>query len=158
MGSSLSTLFASFFAGISLLFTVRPGPLPRIAVPPQEDRVARLAKPIKTSVLDRVRIWFEPNEGQLPHSVNFATHTKAYSLYLLPTGLVLRPFQHFQQNVQSRSGTFSRNSPKVALQFVGVNRNAKIMGLEKLQSVSNYFTGSDPRRWQSRIANYSRVE
>lgn len=29
--------------------------------------------------------------------------------------------------------------------------------VEKLQSVSNYFRGSDPKHWQTKVSNYSRL-
>jgi hypothetical protein len=158
VGSSLTTFLMHSFAPISLLLAVHPNPSQRITLPPQIDRVAGLAQSTNVSVLDRVPIWFEPNKGQLPNQVEFATRTKTYSLSLLRTGLVLRPFQRLDQNSQPGSKDISRVSSKATLLFVNANQNPKIIGLETLQSVSNYFNGSDPRRWRSRIANYSRVE
>jgi Beta-propeller repeat/Abnormal spindle-like microcephaly-assoc'd, ASPM-SPD-2-Hydin len=156
VGRFLLVLLVSFiWEGPFLLAAPRPRP---VAGPLRMDHVSGLAKSRRVSVIGHVPLWFEPNDGQFPLSTRFAARTNSYSLYMLQTQIVLRPFQHPEHIAGSQSRNVSRASSGTALLFVGANRNSQIVGVEKLQSISNYFNGSDPSHWHSRISNYSRVE
>lgn len=152
-------LLALLFTISSLLFASgHDAPSEPISAPLRSSRVASVAKARTMSILGRVPLWFEPNEGQFPQATQFAARTQGFSLYLLRSALVLKPLQHAEQAPRSASRTVSRDSSEAALVFIGSNRNPAVIGLGKLQSVSNYFHGSDPRRWLARIAHYSSVE
>jgi len=124
----------------------------RITALPRPGSIGHLAKARNIPALGGELLRFEPNEGQFPEATKFAARTKNYSLFLLPTALVLRPLTHLDQD------TPSRTQARAALLFVGATRKPNIVGVGKLQSISNYFHGADPRHWQSRVPNYSRVE
>jgi hypothetical protein len=110
------------------------------------------------SILGHVPIWFEPNKGQFPQASEFAARSQNYSLYLLDSAVVLKPLQRIEQGAHSRPKTVPRESSGATLLFVGSNRNPAVAGRGKLHSVSNYFRGSDPRNWLTKIAHYSSVE
>jgi Beta-propeller repeat len=151
-------LLAMLTAGGFLSFPLR------LALPPTRAAVLRagpyehFSKLRKLSVPDRMRLRFEPNKGQFSRPVRFAARTKDYSLDLLPTELLLTPIRPMGETGHLRTGSTSRDSSKAVLVFAGSNRHPAITGVGKLQSVSNYFRGSDPRKWRSGIANYSSVE
>ena len=43
------------------------------------------------------------------------------------------------------------------MKFAGANSDPEIEGLERLPGISNYFVGSDPKRWHTNIPHYARV-
>ena len=129
----------------------------RITALPKPGSIGHLAKARNTLALGG-ELRFEPNEGQFPEATKFAARTKDYSLFLLPTAVVLRPFTHLDQGTPSRAGQISRTQARAGLLFVGATRKANIIGVGKLHSISNYFHGADPTHWQSGVPNYSQVE
>jgi len=156
VGRFLLILLVSFsLDGPFLLAAPRSRP---VAGPLRVDHVSGHAKSRRASVIGHEPLWFEPNEGQFPLSAKFATRTNSYSLFLLQTQIVLRPFQHPEQFAGAHPRNVSRASSGTALRFVGASRNPQVVGVEKLQSISNYFNGADPTHWHTRISNYSRVE
>lgn len=44
------------------------------------------------------------------------------------------------------------------LKLVGANAAAKITGVEELATKSNYFIGSDPKKWRAGVSSYSKVQ
>ncbi len=45
----------------------------------------------------------------------------------------------------------------VRLKLVGANADAKVVGIDPLPGKSNYFVGSDPRKWHTDIPQYAKV-
>lgn len=147
--------------GVVLLVSVASGSRrssKRITALSPPDGIGHLTKARKIPALGGGLLRFEPNQGQFPDAAKFAARTKNYSLFLLPTALVLRPFTHPEQGTPPRALQVSRAQARAALLFVGATQNPNIVGVGKLQSISNYFRGDDPRQWQSKVPNYSRVE
>ena len=103
-------------------------------------------------------LMFEPNEGQFPTSFDFEARSSTFSLYLSKTGLTFKAIRSSQTgDILPKNYTLRSGSPP-ELRFIGTNANPTIRGLQKLQSISNYFRGSDPNQWIKRVPNYSRVE
>ena len=156
------TAFVLLFGiGLVILVSFADGPRrssKRIRALSPPDGIGHLTKARKIPALGGELLRFEPNEGQFPEATKFAARTKNYSLFLLPTALVLRPFTHPEQGSTSQALQISRAQAIAALQFVGAAQKPNIVGAGKLQSISNYFHGADPRQWQSKVPNYSRVE
>jgi hypothetical protein len=44
------------------------------------------------------------------------------------------------------------------MKLVGANERAKVTGLEELPGKSNYFIGSDPKKWRTNVPNYAKVK
>ena len=44
------------------------------------------------------------------------------------------------------------------MKLVGANVHAKVSGLDELQGKSNYFIGTDPKKWRTNVANYAKVK
>jgi hypothetical protein len=43
------------------------------------------------------------------------------------------------------------------MKLVGANPNSKIDGMDQLPGKSNYFIGSDPKKWRTNVPNYAKV-
>jgi hypothetical protein len=61
--------------------------------------------------------------------------------------------------VNSRTPNPESQTPAVLrMKLVGANPKAKITGLEELPGKSNYFLGSDPKKWRTNVVNYAKVK
>ena len=89
----------------------------------------------------RLPLSFVPNHGQADKNVNFTSRGNGYSLALAPTAFV----------VQSRESVLRAT-------LLGANAAAKLTGVERLVSKTNYFIGNDPRKWQTNVPNYAKVK
>ena len=95
----------------------------------------------------RLPINFEPNAGQSDEKVKFLARGQGYSLFLTETEAVLALRKD------------KRNEHVVVrMQVEGANAEPKISGLNETPSKTNYFIGSDSRKWQTAVSNYSRVK
>ena len=84
---------------------------------------------------------FEPNRGQAPAEVRYLARGSSYTLYLACGETVLAP--HAQSPLRTR--------------LLGANLSVRITGEAPQVSTSNYFVGSDPRKWHTSVPNYGRV-
>jgi cell division septation protein DedD len=107
------------------------------------------------------------NQGQTDARVKFLSRGSSYNLFLTPAGAALD--LHRTDEPVSRKMSFAgrkaakardvkRERAVVRLQFVGANREARARGVDELEGKSNYFVGSDPKRWLAGVPNYGRVE
>jgi len=89
---------------------------------------------------------FEANQGQTDRQVRFLSRGSGYSFFLTQAGAVL---------------TFSSDSHSDAavlrMQLAGASPTARIQGLDELPGKSNYFFGSDSRRWRTGVPTFSKV-
>jgi uncharacterized protein (TIGR03437 family) len=88
-----------------------------------------------------ISLSFEPNRGQAPADVRYVARDDSYTLYLSGGETLLR----------GRSGRPLRT------RLGGADLSARIAGECPQESISNYFTGNDPRKWQTSVPNYERV-
>ena len=44
------------------------------------------------------------------------------------------------------------------MELKGANRGAQLTGADKLEGVTNYYIGNDPKKWRSGISTYGKVE
>ena len=84
---------------------------------------------------------FEENEGQANPDVKFLAHGSGFSMSLSPEGMTLAA-----QHEQTLTMTFLRANP-----------NAVLEGLDLQEGRVNYFVGSDPTAWKTRIRRFGRV-
>ncbi|HXM15863.1 MAG TPA: SBBP repeat-containing protein [Candidatus Eremiobacteraceae bacterium] len=101
--------------------------------------------------LQQEHSYFERNEGQVDSEVQYLNHGKDYSLFLTRTGVtVVLP-------ETGRKAADRTTSQYFRLRFEGANPGAEIAGIERLPGTSNYFSGSDPKQWRTRIPQFGRV-
>src|SRR5262245_19362932 len=95
-------------------------------------------KPVKE--FRRPPISFEANQGQTDSQVKFLARGSAYTLFLTPTGSVLKTGRR-----------------TVQLKLVGANPESQLSGRDELPGQSNYLIGNDPAAWRSGVKGYSKV-
>jgi hypothetical protein len=91
------------------------------------------------TLLGRLPLRFEANQGQLNPEVKFAAHSGAYTLRLT-----------------SRGTSVSLDGRTVAMAFVGARRAPRIDGLEPVATRTDYYVGSRDR-WRAGVPTFSRV-
>jgi hypothetical protein len=98
-------------------------------------------------------IFFERNDGQADSQVLYLSHGSGYSLFLTRTGatIVLPEMPTKDPAVTARRARFFR------LRFDGANPRTAVTGIEALPGTSNYFSGSDPKLWHTRIPQFAKV-
>jgi hypothetical protein len=110
---------------------------------------------------------FEANRGQYDSQVKFLSRGGGYNLFLTSTEAVLvtgnsRPAPQ-NKGLKDRRETLAnphraKDSVPVRMKLVGGNSRPRVTGLAELPGKTNYFNGSDPRKWQANIANYGKVK
>lgn len=152
-------------AALSLLTLLQlAGPVfRRSAAPPRTSMVSAVPGSIFPSVegpftgapqkvaaaYGRLPIAFEPNQGQLPGTVNFLARTNGFGM-LLSAGestLLLR----------QRSDDARPRTTALRMKLEGANATAAAVGERELPGRTNYLLGNDPAQWRTEIANYERV-
>jgi len=111
---------------------------------------------------------FEANHGQTDSQVRFLSRGPGYSLFLTPTEAVLH-LQKAEAGMRNQRGALGeavtnpqsaiRNPQSAVLQMklVGANLAPDVAGLEELPGRSNYFFGSDPKKWRTNVPTYAKV-
>ena len=97
-----------------------------------------MAAPVRWS---DIPLSFEPNHGQEPAEVQYVAHGSAYTLYLAAGETVLA----------------GHNRAPMRTRLVGGNPGARVEGEDPQVSVTNYFVGNDPTKWQPAVPNYGRA-
>jgi hypothetical protein len=95
----------------------------------------------------RIPLSFEANYGQADKKVKFISRGSGYSLALAPTTFTLAVAHSHDENATS----------VIQATLLGANAAAKLTGHERLLTRTNYFIGSDPRRWKTNVPNYAKV-
>jgi hypothetical protein len=90
---------------------------------------------------------FEANQGQTDPRVKYLAHGRGYTLWLTLDEAVLA--------LQKES---SRTPAVLHMKLAGANAGARVTGLAELPGKSNYYIGNDPKKWQTDVANYAKVE
>jgi hypothetical protein len=102
---------------------------------------------------------FEPNQGQTAAQVQYLSQGSGYTLFLTSTGSVLSLQQPVDATDPTSLSTVSTTSTGVALamNLVGSNPQATVVGQDQLPGASNYFLGNNPNQWHTDIASYGKV-
>ncbi|HKQ93035.1 MAG TPA: SBBP repeat-containing protein [Blastocatellia bacterium] len=107
------------------------------------------AKPVQASKAEveaaygKLPLSFEANLGQTDDHVNFLSRGHGYGLYLTATETVLK---------------LRNESSVLRMKFLGANPRPKVAGVDQLPGKTNYFIGSDPRKWRKDIPTYAKVK
>jgi hypothetical protein len=104
----------------------------------------------------KIPLSFAPNYGQADKKIKFISRGSGYSLALAPTTFTLAVADPRSKN-NKESMVRSRASVLKAT-VLGGNAAASLTGLERLPTRTNYFVGSDPRKWKTNIPNYAKVK
>ncbi len=100
-------------------------------------------------VLLHLPLVFEANHGQVDPRVKYIARGPHSRLFLTPTEAVLA----LNPSQESEGVTAT-----LRMRLLEANGNARLVGREKQSGIVNYFIGSDPARWKSRIPTYAKVE
>src|SRR6266699_7209244 len=136
----------------------------------------------------KVPLSFEANGGQTDPRVKFLSRGSGYTLFLTGDEAVLslrspkpgvrsqksevrsqkqegRPWSlvpgHLQRTRDSAQGTKDKGlgtSDVLRMKLVGANQAAKVTALDELPGKSNYFIGSDPKKWRTDVPTYGKVK
>ncbi|MFI5097235.1 MAG: SBBP repeat-containing protein [Candidatus Acidiferrales bacterium] len=120
------------------------------------------------SAYGKLPLSFEQNVGQTAQEVRFVSHGPGYELFLTPKEAVLAlrapvshdlsPRHRFETARALREASRARTMTAVRMRFEGANPTAQISGTNELLKKTNYFIGSDPRRWHADVPSYRRVK
>jgi uncharacterized repeat protein (TIGR01451 family) len=101
---------------------------------------------------------FEANGGQTDAAVRFVSRTDGSTVFLTPTGAVLRlQTVHKQAGRHANEGPFRTSVTAIKMNLPGANPAAEIVGVDRLPGNSHYFKGNAPGQWQSNIPAFARV-
>ena len=108
---------------------------------------------------------FEPNVGQTDGKVNFLSRNRRFTLFLMPTEILIAPNLHAGNQKQPGPGSpadarqpAAASNGIVRLNFDDANPRADINGRWPLPGKSNYFLGKNPAGWHTDIETYQQVE
>jgi hypothetical protein len=126
-------------------------------VPSRQTAAAPAPAPRPTTApsLGQIPLSFEANQGQTDSQVRFLAHGQGYTAFLTATEAV---FAATPPSTTSATPGASSPPPVVRLQLEGANPAAQVVGLDRLPGTVNYFLGSDPTQWHTRIPTYGQVE
>jgi hypothetical protein len=104
---------------------------------------------------DKLPLGFEPNEGQTSEKVQWLARGPEYTLFLSGHDAVLDLNKVKAAEGPGQAPTLS--STAVWMKLLDANSAPLAHGEEPLAGKVNYFTGSDPAKWQRNIGTYGRV-
>ncbi len=105
----------------------------------------------------RLRLSFEPNQGQTDANVRFLAHGLQYTLFLTSGGATLSFLAPNQSPSSSSSFHPKAAASWLSMELRGQRQKVQVAGLDELPGKSNYFIGSDPRLWRTGIPHYAEV-
>jgi hypothetical protein len=103
---------------------------------------------------------FVPNEGQADAGVRFLGYGPGYRVSLTDTEAILTlllpeaPSDAVPRNTAARRQGLQETTLRIRLAPAAPGR---IMPIDKLPGVANYYVGNDPRRWRRGIPTFARV-
>jgi hypothetical protein len=174
---TLATSFPSISKdSLSLYFTVHP----QREDTPQEQDILPDRNPLVREC-GSLPLSFEANEGQTTKDVKFLARGSGYTAFLMSEEFVIslrksmkaREIRNFPFGARARRGNRSltlesarsknvtgrsdEDSTVLRLRLIGTNPHPRAVGVEKLSGTTNYFIGSDPRKWITGIPSYAKV-
>src|SRR5213593_2849491 len=109
---------------------------------------------------------FEANRGQTDARVQFLARGQGYTLFLTSHEAVLSLQKSQAGSPKGEKLTSPASMPKgeqrttsavLRMRLVGANADGRVEGAEELPGKSNYFIGSDPKKWRTNIPSYAQV-
>ena len=96
---------------------------------------------------------FEPNRGQVSSEARFLANGRDYRILLSDNELVL-----VMQKGMGHGSAVPRKPSVLRLRWLGAKAASRFIGEQEQTSYSNYFTGSDQTRWQTRVPHFASVK
>lgn len=124
-------------------------PAPRFLPHPSREPLALAARISAQSVLQKLPLIFEPNQGQAGSKSKFVSRGAGYSLALDESGAAMA----LQTSVPP-----SAKNEIIRMKLVGANPETEIAGSGLLPGKSNYFLGNDAKQWRSGIPQFAAVQ
>jgi hypothetical protein len=144
----------------------------------ESDQHANKPKVLRPGGFGRLPLSFEVNQGQTDVEVKFLSRGKGYTLFLTPNEAVLSlkrgqetrsrmldvksvaslAKSHKLLPESSQLATDIQNPAVLRIKLIGANPQPEIIGLEELPGKVNYFIGSDPQKWRTRISTFAKVK
>jgi hypothetical protein len=141
--------------------TLTPGSA-ALALPPAADSSSALSPVVReqaVKVFNSLPIKFEANTGQTDPRVKFLSRGPGYTLFLTHDEAVLSlPTKSREHASNSQTAKAPVRSDVLTMRLVGADHAAEVSGIDAQKSVTNYFKGSDPQNWHTRVPNYARVK
>ena len=101
----------------------------------------------------KIPLSFVANYGQADKKIKFISRGSGYSLALGPNTFTLAVANPRKKNNESgASGSVLHAT------LLGGNTAANLTGLERQLTTTNYFVGSDPRKWKTNVPNFAKVK
>ena len=161
----------SLIAALGIAFSAAAAdPAAHSSVPVGHRAIGQVGVARAAKLYGRLPLAFEPNQGQASQGTQFVSHAGAYTLLLSGNRMVLALPRRGQSAIGKRPkiGPLHRKAGSkasaggvagqiVELSLVGGNRHATSVGENPLSGYSNYFIGSDPKRWRTHIPHFARV-
>ncbi|HLW99473.1 MAG TPA: choice-of-anchor D domain-containing protein, partial [Candidatus Acidoferrales bacterium] len=142
-------------------------------VPTNPQEAAQTSTAPATSALARASypslpLTFEKNKGQSDNRVEFISRGAGYNLFLTADEAVLALWQKAEgedcglkgkgNSVCAPDGPSApRQEAVLWLKMLGANSNVRVEGLDALPGKTNYFIGNDPKKWQTNVSNFAKV-
>lgn len=121
-----------------------------------------------TEAYSRLPLTFEENVGQTAQEVRYVSNGAGYKLFLTPQEAVLAlrapvsydlsPQRRFKTLKSIRESLRARTMTAIRMRFEGANPAAQIRAADELVKKTNYFIGSDPKKWHANVPSYARVK
>ena len=120
------------------------------------------------STYGKLPISFEANSGQTDMRVKFTAQGEGYRVFLTGNGAVISlhaapldskintdisPARRAAQTAAMETG----KTAALHINFLGANPETEVAGTGKLQGVSNYYIGNDPKKWRTNVPTYTQV-
>jgi hypothetical protein len=152
------------------LLTMSSLPLVAQAPPSADTFVSKVgSKTQVAAAYGKLPLTFEPNQGQTKAQVKFLSRGSGYSLFLTPQEAVLSfaaPRSAKALNAKDeparlqkfRTPTQRVRSSMLRMSLVGANPSPVVTSSDELPGKSNYFLGSDPKKWRTGVSNYAKVQ
>jgi hypothetical protein len=125
---------------------------------------------VKARLLDqygKLPLSFEANHGQADARVKFLSRTGEYSLFLTGDEAVLTLPRRKASTNESKVAGSGRGLPSEASQpkagralrmkLRNANPATKVSGVDELAGTSNYFIGTDPKKWRTSVPTFAKV-
>ena len=139
------TLLLAAFASSALLAASYPSALRAGATAAERGVAAQYAA---------LPMRFEPNVGQTDSSVQFLARGKGFTMFLTPSESVI---VLAQQQAKARDTGLLQNAEVVRMRFDGAAAKPRMVGLQPLPGITNYFLGNDPNQWHTDIVSFAKV-
>lgn len=137
-------LLSVFVLSVALVVPWRV-PAPRSLPAPVPSAVGSVQS---EPVLGRLPLQFELNQGQAEPAVKFVAHGPGYNVYFTAGEAVLL----------LSAPAAGHPSEVLRLGFAGAASEPKVVGLDRLPGLVNYYIGHDPEQWHTGVPTFARVQ